>query len=295
MVKKVNYLKGAVNMKKSNDEIKQAVREHYGEAVTHKSGCSCANKSVQLDSNMDSWLAKASGYGPDDLVDLPDSVMSFGCGNPVALMNVKPGDVVLDLGSGAGLDLILAAKKVGETGRAIGLDMTPEMIITCRANLDKAGITNAEVRKGEMENMPVDDNEVDWIISNCVINLSPDKEKVFAEAYRVLKPGGQMMVSDLVTIGLPDEYRDDMAAWVSCIAGAVEQDEYIRLAEQAGFVDVKIAGKQVYTESLLGSLTDGCGCGDDCGCGDKEHKSDKHAMDKYAGKVASVKLYARKP
>ncbi|MEW6411204.1 MAG: arsenite methyltransferase [Candidatus Zixiibacteriota bacterium] len=281
-------------MTKSKHEIKQAVKKHYGGAVTHKSGCCCGGNN-QADSQLDNWMAKASGYSPDDLAAMPDNIVSFGCGNPVALMKVKPGDIVLDLGSGAGLDLILAAKKVGPTGKAIGLDMTPEMIETCRANLKKAGITNAEVRQGEMENMPVDDNEIDWIISNCVINLSPDKEKVFAESFRVLKPGGQMMVSDLVTIGLPEELRDDMAAWVSCIAGAVEEDEYITLAEKAGFVDVKVLGKQIYTASALGGLTDSCGCGNDCSCEDKKHKSNSTDFARYDGRVASIKLYARKP
>jgi SAM-dependent methyltransferase len=172
----------------------------------------------------------------------------------------------------------------------IGLDMTPRMIEVCRKNLAAAGVTNGEVRQGEMEKMPVDDNEVDWIISNCVINLSPEKVRVFAEAFRVLKPGGGMMISDIVTIDLPEEYRDDIIAWVGCIAGAVEESDYIRLVREAGFVDVEIIDRIVYTSEALTTLV-GEGC---CG-GESAPPPDQSRVDKYAGHVASVKLRARKP
>ena len=198
---------------------------------------------------------------------------------------------MLDLGAGAGPDLIMAARKVGPEGKAIGLDMTPEMIRACRLNLKAAGVENAEVREGEMENMPVADGEVDWVISNCVINLSPDKEKVFAEAFRVLRPGGQLLVSDIVTMGLPHTVRDNMTAWVECIAGAVEQDEFIRLARQAGFENVHIVDKYEYSESSLSAFTSGC----DCDCEEHKTSADPGAIDEIAGKVASVRLYARKP
>ena len=260
-------------MKKSKDEIKEAVKQHYGQAVTHRSRCCCESSPIQI----------------DEQGAVPEGVASFGCGSPLTLANLKEGDTVLDLGSGAGPDLIMAARTVGNKGKAIGLDMTPEMIDICRQNLEKAGINNAEVRQGEMENMPVADNEIDWIISNCVINLSPDKEKVFAEAYRVLKPGGQMLVSDIVTIGLPESLRDDMGAWVECVAGAVEQDEYIRLARQAGFEEVRIVNKHSYNESSISALTES-----GCGCGEEKPASDNLTKD-LAGKIASVRLYARKP
>lgn len=288
---------------RSADEIKKAVRDHYGKAIKSrvdnvccppsesKSSSCCAPQPVELDDKTAERFSKMSGYSKDDLAEMPDTITSFGCGNPITFMNVKPGETVLDLGSGPGLDLILAAKKVGETGRVIGLDMTDEMIEVCRKNLEKANIANAEVRKGEMESMPVADDETDWIISNRVINLSPDKEKVFSESYRVLKSGGQMLISDIVTLGLPDEYRDDISAWVGCIAGAVEEDEYLQLMRNAGFEDVKIVDKMVYSKEMICGLTN-----DDRGCGPEDEKSlSKENIFNYADKIASVRFYARIP
>jgi SAM-dependent methyltransferase len=260
-------------VKKSKEEIKKAVKQHYGQAVAQRSGCCCGNTTVQIDEN---------GAAPD-------GVASFGCGTPLTLADIKEGDTVLDLGSGAGPDLIAAARLVGENGKVIGLDMTPEMIEVCRANLEKAGVGNAEVRQGEMESIPVADNEIDWIISNCVINLSPEKEKVFAEAYRVLRPGGQMLVSDIVTINLPESVREDMGAWVGCVAGAVEQDEYISLAKAVGFEDVRIVNKHLYDDNALNAF-DGSGCG----CGSNKSNT-KDAAESLSGRIASVRLYARKP
>jgi len=170
----------------------------------------------------------------------------------------------------------------------IGLDMTEEMIAACRQNLKTAGIANGEVRRGLMEQMPVADGEVDWIISNCVINLSPEKEKVFAEAYRVLKPGGRMLVSDIVTNDLPEEYRDDILAWVGCLAGAVEEADYIGLIEEAGFKDIVILDKMVYDNTTIATLA-----GDACGCGDSSVTDDM--IKNFANRVASVKVYAVKP
>jgi SAM-dependent methyltransferase len=287
---------------KSADEIKEAVRDHYGKAIklkvdnaccppTESTGSSCcAPQPVEFDDKAAERFAKMAGYSNEELADMPTTVTSFGCGNPITFLNVKQGETVLDLGSGSGLDLILAAKKVGESGHAIGLDMTDEMIDVCRKNLEKANITNAEVRKGEMESMPVADNETDWIISNCVINLSPDKEKVFSEAYRVLKEGGQMMISDIVTLDLPDEYRDDIDAWVGCIAGAVEEDEYLQLMKNAGFEDVKIVEKMIYTKEMITGLAN-----ENCGCGPEGERSlTEEDVQKYADKVASVRVYAKK-
>ncbi len=276
-------------MQKSKDEIKKAVKEHYGRAITQKT--SCCGGDDGFDEEAAGRFAQMAGYSFDEMKDMPEMVTSFGCGNPTSTLDVKEGQTVLDLGSGSGLDLILAARKVGPKGKAIGLDMTDEMIEICRKNLKAAGVENAEVRKGEMEQMPVENEEVDWIISNCVINLSPEKQKVFAESFRVLKPGGKVHVSDIVTLNLPDEMRMDMNAWVGCIGGAVDEAEYIRLMEDAGFIDVKVVDKMVYDAPSLNVLAnDACGCGPDEDC-----SVDSKTIDKYAGMVASVKVSATKP
>lgn len=274
--------------KRSSSEIKQAVKQHYGTAITQNN--SCCGTSTNFDPEAAVRFVQLAGYSDDQVKNMPEGVTSFGCGNPINFINVKQGDVVLDLGSGSGLDLILAAGKVGPRGKVIGLDMTPEMIATCKSNLQKAGVHNAEILLGEMENMPISDNMVDCIISNCVINLSPEKENVFAEAFRVLRPGGQMLVSDIVTLDLPESYRDDITAWVGCIAGAVEEEEYIELVKKAGFEDVKIVDKMIYNSDSLNSLA-----GDACGCGGNNDSIDQKVVNKYADKVASVKLSAKKP
>ena len=268
--------------KKSHEEIRAAVKQRYGQAITTSSGC-CGPKDA-------GQFAQLAGYGKTELSGLPNAVTSFGCGNPVAYMHVKVGETVLDPGSGAGLDMILAAKKVGPGGKVIGLDMTPEMIEVCRRNLKQAGLANAEVRQGEMEQMPVANGEVDWIMSNCVINLSPEKERVFAEAFRVLKPGGQILVSDIVTHDLPDAIRNDMLAWVGCIGGAVEEQDYLRMVREAGFEEVRIVHKLEYTPESLRTLAS-----DPCGCTSGSTIIPDEAIEQFAGRVASIKLYARKP
>jgi len=279
--------------KDTDRDIKSAVRKHYGAAITQGSGSCCGpNSGTQAGGR----YAQLAGYTPEELATLPESVTTFGCGNPTTFAEMLPGQVVLDLGSGAGLDLILASRKVGPTGKVIGLDMTPEMVQAAYVNLTKAGIPNFEIRLGEMEKMPVADGEVDWIISNCVINLSPDKAKVFAEAFRVLKPGGRMLVSDIVTHHLPDSVRNDVAAWVSCVGGAVEEDEYIRLVNQAGFDQVEVIDRLVYDESSIRAMF-----GDSSCCAPQPITLDtkpsaKPATDlsMLAGKIASIKLSARK-
>lgn len=269
----------------NKDHIREAVRQHYGQAIQNKSGC-CGPQPIEISPETAGKFVKLAGYSAEELATMPETATSFGCGNPVAFLEVREGDTVLDLGSGAGLDLILASRKVGRKGKVIGLDMTPEMVDACRTNLNRAGVRNAEVRQGVMEDMPVADNEVDWIISNCVINLSPEKEKVFAEAYRVLRPGGRVMVSDIVTINLPDELRDDMAAWVGCLAGAVDEDVYLGMMREAGFEDVAVTDRMVYDDTTIGTLA-----GDACGCGSATSDS----FQKYANHVASVRVTARKP
>jgi len=182
------------------------------------------------------------GYAEDDLKDIPDgSNLALGCGNPTAHASIKEGETVLDLGSGGGLDCFIAANKVGKTGKVIGVDMTPAMISRARENAIKGNYNNVEFRLGEIENLPVADNSVDLIISNCVINLSPDKEQVFRESFRVLKPGGRLMVSDIVLLKeLPDVVRENVQAYVSCIGGAILKDKYLGAIKNAGFKDVEI-------------------------------------------------------
>lgn len=182
------------------------------------------------------------GYSPDEMSKVPaGSNLGLGCGNPVAIASLKEGEVVLDLGSGAGFDAFLASPKVGETGRVIGVDMTDEMLDKAAENAQKGGFTNVEFRKGDIEDLPVDDDSIDVIISNCVINLAPDKTKVFSEAHRVLKPGGRLMVSDVVlTKPLPEEIKDDKDLLVGCISGAILKEDYLKMLEETGFSNVKI-------------------------------------------------------
>jgi arsenite methyltransferase len=190
--------------------------------------------------------AEAVGYLRKDLADIPEeTIMGLGCGNPTAIAELEAGEVVLDLGSGAGVDVFLAANKVGAMGKAIGIDMTKEMVDKAKGIARSHGYHNVEFRLGEMEKLPVGDESVNVIISNCVINLSPDKSKVFQEAYRVLKPKGRLIVSDIVSEGaLPDEIKDDPDAWAGCIAGALEQQEYLEKIKKAGFENVEIVSSR---------------------------------------------------
>jgi arsenite methyltransferase len=219
-----------------DDEIRKSVRENYAKRATScKSGCggTCCSEGA-------SPVSQAIGYSADELRSIPQGAdLGLGCGHPTALASLKTGEVVLDLGSGAGIDCFLAIDKVGETGRAIGVDMTPEMIERARENARREGIENVEFRLGEIEHLPVADASVDVVISNCVINLSPDKPQVFREAYRTLKRGGRLMVSDIVLRGaLPKEIQESMEQYVGCIAGASQIDDYLGAIRDAGFRDV---------------------------------------------------------
>jgi len=221
-----------------DDEIRKSVRENYAKRATScQSGCggTCCSESA-------SPVSQAIGYSNDELRSIPQGAdLGLGCGHPTALASLKAGEIVLDLGSGAGIDCFLAVDKVGETGRAIGVDMTPEMIERARENARKEGIENVEFRLGEIEHLPVADASVDVVISNCVINLSPDKPQVFREAYRTLKRGGRLMVSDIVLRGeLPTEVRESMEQYVGCVAGASQIDDYLGAIRDAGFRDVTI-------------------------------------------------------
>jgi arsenite methyltransferase len=218
----------------TNTPIHEVVREHYAERIKNKASCCGAS---------DCCSAESSLYPADLLSTLPDgeSTVSYGCGDPITLASLQPGQTVLDLGSGAGLDCFFAAKKVGETGHVIGVDMTPEMIERARSSAKRLDIQNVEFRQGYLEDLPVESNTVDVIISNCVINLSPDKSKVFGESFRVLRPGGKLAVSDIVTDGpLPESIKQSLSAWAGCVAGAIEAEDYIGMMKAVGFTDVTV-------------------------------------------------------
>jgi len=233
-----------------NEKIKEHVKKRYGEiAKTECSSCSSSCCSSSSCGPPPQYVAWKIGYSPSDIESVPeDSVLGLGCGNPVALASLKEGETVLDLGSGGGIDVFLASKKVGAAGKVIGVDMTEEMLERAKATASENGYKNVEFRLGEIEALPVEDGSVDVIISNCVINLAPDKLKVFREAYRVLKPTGRLMVSDLVTEGeLPEEVRNSFDAWAGCIAGALEKGDYLDKIAGAGFKNVKVVSQKPYT------------------------------------------------
>jgi arsenite methyltransferase len=230
------------------EEIRSAVREKYGKvAESGNAGCGCASSSC-CGSPGDVTAADISvalGYSSEDVTAAPEGAnLGLGCGNPQAIASLQPGETVLDLGSGGGFDCFLAARAVGDKGQVIGVDMTPEMIAKSRGNAEKAGLGNVDFRLGELENLPVADGVVDVIISNCVINLSPEKEKVFKEAFRVLKPGGRLAVSDVVaTAELPEDLKKDMAFHTGCIAGASSVRELEAILHRRGFAEIRIKPK----------------------------------------------------
>lgn len=231
--------------------IHEAVREHYAERI--KSNASCCG------SSSDCCSTDSSLYPADLLATLPEgeTSVSYGCGDPITLASLLPGQTVLDLGSGAGLDCFFAAKKVGETGRVIGVDMTPEMIERARSSAKRLSIQNVEFRQGYLEDLPVEPNTVDVIISNCVINLSPDKSKVFTEAFRVLNPGGKLAVSDIVTDGpLPEPIKKSLSAWAGCVAGAVEANEYIAMMKSVGFTNISVVPVFFEKETIDAAVAD---------------------------------------
>ena len=245
-----------------DEKVKDHVKKRYGEiAKTDCSSCSSSCCSSSSCGPPPQYVAWKLGYSPGDIESVPEeSVLGLGCGNPVALASLKEGETVLDLGSGGGIDVFLASKKVGPKGRVIGVDMTEEMVERAKATALKHSYMNVEFRLGEIEALPVEDESVDAIISNCVINLAPDKLRVFQEAYRVLKSGGRLMVSDLVTEeALPEEVRKSFDAWAGCIAGALEKSDYLEKIATAGFTNVKIISQKPYTidvsKELRGKIT----------------------------------------
>lgn len=277
------------------DEIRETVRARYGAAAERvvdgaaPGGVCC--KPVEgdghcCDGKRESWDPITSDlYEAGETAGLPAEALlaSLGCGNPTALAELREGDVVLDLGSGGGIDVLLSAKRVGPTGKAYGLDMTDEMLALAMENRDKAGATNVEFLKGHIEAIPLPSNTVDVIISNCVINLSGDKRQVLKEAFRVLKPGGRFAVSDVITrAGLPRAVTENMALWTGCVAGALEEGEFIALLEEVGFEQPSIEPTRVYSRDDAAALLEGTGL-------------DASLADQVAGKVMSGFVRATRP
>jgi arsenite methyltransferase len=227
-------------MTESDERIRSAVRDHYGEIA--REGCGCSPSSCCGSEPTRSTQSSRLGYSPEEIASVPAGAdLGLGCGNPQAIASLRPGEVVLDLGSGAGIDCFLAARQVGPSGKVIGVDMTPDMLARARANAEKAGVSNVEFRLGEIEHLPAADATIDVVISNCVINLSPDKRGVLGEAFRVLRPGGRLAVSDIVATGeLPQAVRDDLRLISACIGGAAAIADLEAMLRETGFVDVAI-------------------------------------------------------
>jgi arsenite methyltransferase len=230
-----------------NDQIHDAVREGYTRVAEEPCGCGCCGGA---DANK---ISERIGYTNEEMESVPEGAnLGLGCGNPVALAELAPGETVLDLGSGAGFDAFIAARAVGEGGRVIGVDMTPAMLARARENANTGGYGSVEFRLGEIEHLPVADGSVDAVISNCVINLSPEKGQVFLEAFRVLKPGGRLLVSDIVMVGeLPEKVRQSISAYIGCIAGAVSRERYLALIRRAGFPEVEVVEEASFPVSCM--------------------------------------------
>ena len=240
----------------NQEEVRKAVRKNYGSVARGGRGCcgaeegeSCRPEAAPAQTK---GVSERMGYSPEEVGSVPAGAdMGLGCGNPQAIAGLQPGEAVLDLGSGGGIDCFLAAKRVGERGRGLGVDMTPEMVEKARANAARGGYGNVEFRLGEIERLPVSDASVDVVISNCVVNLSPDKPAVFREAYRVLKPGGRLAISDVVASAeLPEEARRDLAAWSGCMSGAATVEQLTGILRAEGFVDVGIEPKDESREFI---------------------------------------------
>jgi arsenite methyltransferase len=269
---------------KKEEKLRRAVRKGYAKIAKQDSSCCCGNTDLAEE------ISKKIGYTEEELKTVPENAnLGLGCGNPVALASLKEGETVLDLGSGAGFDCFLAAKKVGKNGKIIGVDMTPEMIEKARENARRGNYRNVEFRLGEIENLPAADNLVDAVISNCVINLVPDKTRVFKEAFRVLKPGGRLMVSDIVlSKELPDFIKNSIEAYVGCIAGAIMKDEYVEAVKEVGFQKVKIIDETSFPS--------------ECITNDPTAKKITHnlkispeQMKEVSSSIMSIKIYGIKP
>jgi len=272
------------------DETKRIVRKGYAKIAKQKGSCCGPAAPCQSNAKMGEEISRKIGYSEEELRSVPEtSNLGLGCGNPVTLASLRAGETVLDLGSGAGFDCFLAANKVGEKGRVIGVDMTPEMIDKARENLRKGKYRNVEFRLGEIENLPAGDDTVDVVVSNCVINLSPNKKRVFEEAFRVLKPRGRLMVSDIVLLKkLPKAIKDNVEAYIGCLSGAAMKDKYIELIREAGFQNVKILEETHFPiEYMINDPT-----------AKSIMKNSNISVEKakeVANSVASIKVYGVKP
>ena len=267
-------------------KIREEVKKTYAEAISRENLSCCGN----FEENCCATKVKAKdiGYKEDELNNLltDSNITTFGCGNPLAYSEVREGDVVLDLGPGAGLDLLIAARKVGPSGQVIGVDMTEEMISKAEENIKAAGVKNVEVRKGLIEDLPVKSSSVDWVISNCVINLSPEKEKVFSEISRVLKPGGRMVVSDMVGENIPEWLRENKNLYSACISGVISEKEYLSGLRKAGLEKVKVSERKTYQSDELESFIKST---------PEISKDIRQAVRGTDIKVASIKISAYKP
>ena len=271
-------------------EIKKVVREGYAK-IAKQGSCGCLPVSSCCGSpDMAQDISKRIGYTDEEIGSAPEGAnLGLGCGNPLALASLKKGETVLDLGSGAGFDCFLAAKKVGAKGKVIGVDMTHEMLARARTNAEKGGYCNVEFRLGEIENLPVADDSIDVVISNCVINLSPEKGRVFQEAFRALKPGGRLMVSDIVLLkALPDAIKNSVAAYVGCVSGATIKGQYLDMIKGAGFQNVKVAEEAAFPVDLMANDPSLIAVINDSGITMEEVKD-------IAASIVSVKVQAAKP
>lgn len=274
-------------------DIKRTVREKYGAIAQagEKSAAACCSASSCCPGSLTtSTISSRIGYSTEEITSVPEGAnLGLGCGNPVALASLKEGETVIDLGSGAGFDCFLAAAKVGKTGSVIGIDMTPEMLEKARRNAAAGDYANVEFRLGEIEHLPVADATGNIIISNCVINLSTDKPQVFREAFRALKPGGRLMVSDIVLLEeLPAVVRDSMDAYASCVAGAMIKDEYLHAVAQAGFTDIEIMAETSFPLDLMTNDPVAKQAADAL-------HLDENELTRLAATIKSIKLFARKP
>ena len=274
-----------------DSEIKKAVREGYAKAAEQGCGCGPVESSCCGDATKVEKISEGIGYSGAEMGAVPDGAnLGLGCGNPTALASLRQGETVLDLGSGAGFDCFLAAKKVGKAGKVIGVDMTPEMIDKARANAQKGGFDNVEFRLGEIENLPAADGHVDVVISNCVINLAPDKDRVFSEGFRVLKPGGRMMISDIVLLReLPKQIKDSVDAYVGCISGSIMKDAYLSKIEKAGFVDIEIMAEKSFSLEFMANDPTATAIIKELGM------TEEKLAEQAAGTVASISISAKKP
>jgi arsenite methyltransferase len=280
-------------------DVRKIVRAGYGEIAKQSGSCCGGRDAVKQNSigcgcgagtDMAEKISQRIGYSDEEIAAVPDGAnLGLGCGNPIALASLKPGEIVLDLGSGAGFDCFLAASRVSGKGKVIGVDMTPEMLDRAKENAAKGQYKNVEFRLGEIENLPVADSAVNVIISNCVINLSPDKKRVFQEAFRVLKPSGRLMVSDIVILKeLPDLIKKSIAAYIGCLSGAISKNEYLKAIKAAGFKDVKIVEESIFPLEDMANDPTARTIMDNI-------KMTREQLKDLASSVASIKVSAVKP